>query len=591
MTDQQQDSPQVVAESGRLIRRFLSEAISSHRLTYLAAMAAMALVALATAATAWVMGEIVDAMTHPANGTVAKVGLVVVGIFFVKGIASYIQVVLMARAGNRIIAEKQSLLYRRMLSQGLSFFNATESSDLLLRVTQSAQKAREVVDLLVTAAVRDILTLAGLIAVMIYQQPVLSVVCLIVGPLALFGVRLLLRRVRVIAAQEMEGLAEIIKVVQETASGVRVVKAFALEGVMADRLDGAVRQVEKRANKIVRLESATTPLMDTLTGLAIAGIVVLSAASLFGRAAGTAGQLMSFVTAFLMAYEPAKRLSKMRVTLEAGMVGVKMMYDLLDAPLTLTEAANPVDLPAGPGEVVLRNVRFGYGDKPVLDGLDLTFAAGKMTALVGPSGSGKSTILNLIMRMHDPDQGQVVIDGVDLRQASFASLRARIAYVGQDTFLFSDSILENLRFGRSNASDQDVIAAARDAHAHEFIESLPQGYLTQIGENGAFLSGGQRQRIAIARAILRQAPILLLDEATSGLDSHSEALVKDALARVTKGKTTIVIAHRLSTVMEADRICYLEAGQLREAGTVQEMLDRDGPFRALFEAQFGPRAR
>ena len=574
--------------SDSLLWRLLTESLPEHRAKYLAAVAAMVVVAGATALTAWVMGAIVDSMTDAQNRTaVYWVAAAVAGIFFVKGIASYAQNVLMAKAGNRIVAQKQMQLYNRIVTQDVAFFNATHTSDVLLRVTQSAQMARGVIDTIVTGFVRDLLTLLGLVAVMFYQQPVLSLVSLIVGPAAIFGVQRIVRRVHSVMAQEMAGLAEIIKVVQETATGARVVKAFALEHLMTARMDDAVRGVEQRANKLVRLEASTTPLMDTITGLAIAAIVVLSAVNLFGQAVGTPGQLMSFVTAFLMAYEPAKRLSRMRVSIEAGMYGVRMMYSLLDQPATLTEAARPVDLPEGPSAVSLEGVSFSYpGAREVFRDLTIDFPAGTTTALVGPSGGGKSTLLNLVLRLYDPDAGRVTIDGIDLREASFASLRRKMAYVGQDTFLFAASVMENLRLVRPDATDAEVREAARIANADEFILGMPKGYDTPIGENGLALSGGQRQRLAIARAVLRRAPILLLDEATSALDSHSEALVRDALLRVTEGVTTIVVAHRLSTVLRADRICYIDGGRVVEMGSLSDLLARKGAFRALYDQQF-----
>lgn len=548
----------------------------------------MIFVAATTALSAWIMGEIIDAMTDTKNkGRVFWVAASVAMIFTAKGIASFAQTVLMARAGNRIVAQKQSQLFEQLLGQGISFFNMTDSSDLLIRVTQSAQMARNVIDIVVTSFVRDLLTLIALIAVMFYQQPMLSLISLIVGPAALFGIRLLLKKVRLVMAMELAGLSEIIKVVQETSTGARVIKSFALEKLMQQRMDRAVREVEKRANKMVRLESATSPLMDSLTGLSIASIVVLSATTIGGESAGTPGQLMSFVTAFLMAYDPAKRLSRMRISIEGGMIGVRMMYDLIDQPRTLQEAPDAQELREGHGDVALNHVSFGYvGDRPVINDLSLTFEAGKTSALVGPSGGGKSTVLNLILRLYDPLGGTVMIDGQDIRSATFESLRKKIAFVGQDTFLFSNTIFENLRLARTDATRDDVEQAARIAHAHEFIVSLPNGYSTPIGENGVFLSGGQRQRLSIARAVLRRAPILLLDEATSALDGQSEALVLDALERITENVTTIVIAHRLSTVLKADKIFYLEGGRVVEQGTLKELLATDGPFRRLYETQF-----
>jgi ATP-binding cassette subfamily B protein len=572
----------------RLIMRLLLESFHEHRWKYLAAAGAMVLVATATAATAWMMGQIIDALSTPDNrGRVMAVGAGVALVFAFRGVAMYVQAVLMARAGNRIVAQKQMQIYHLMLGQGVAFFNSNASSDLLLKVTQSAQSARAIIDTIVAGFIRDLLTLIGLIAVMVYQQPVLSLVSLVVAPIVVYGVQRILRLVQDVMQQEMAGLGEIIRVVQETSLGARVVKAFGLETSMANRMEAAVRQVEDRNNRIVQLQSATMPLLDVVAGLAIASIVVLSAVDLFGRAPGTAGQLMSFVTAFLMSYEPAMRLSKMRVVIESNMVGVRMMYELLDTKQTMLESPDAVPLVVGPGAVELLDVCFAYGDnEQVLRSVNMAFQPGKTTALVGPSGGGKSTLLNLLLRLYDPTEGNVLIDGQDIKAATFSSLRANIAFVGQDTFLFAGTVMDNLLLAREGATQDEAIAAAKVAHAHEFIEKLANGYDTIIGENGSFLSGGQRQRLSIARAVLRQAPILLLDEATSALDSHSEVLVRDALESITRGVTTIIIAHRLSTVMNADEICYLENGQIVERGKIDDLLTTGGKFKQLYDVQF-----
>ncbi len=575
------------------IWRLLTENIHAQRKYYTIAIAAMVVVAFTTASVAWIMRYIVDAMTVPENQSIVMMGAAsVAGIFVVKGVATYVQVVSLARAGNRIVARQQVKLYDKLLRQGVSFFNLTESSDLLMRVTISAQMARAIVDLIVTSFVRDLLTLIGLLIVMFWQQPLLSTVSVVIGPIAIIGVRMLLTKVRNIMQMEMASLAEIIKVIQETSTGIRIIKAFALEERMAERMAGAVRDVEKRSNAIVRLEAITSPLMDTLSGFAIAAVVALSAVRIAGVEGTTPGQLMSFVTALLMAYEPAKRLTRMRITIEANMVGVRMMFGLLDQAETMAEAPDARPLPLGPGRVEFEDVSFEYGEgRPIIEGLSLVFEPGKTTALVGPSGGGKSTLLNLIMRLYDPKTGTVRIDGHDIRDVTFASLRDMISFVGQDTFLFSAPVAENIRLGSPGATEAQVIAACKAANAHEFIEGLPKGYQTQVGENGAFLSGGQKQRLAIARAILRNAPILLLDEATSALDSRSEALVQEALQHLTKGRTTIVIAHRLSTVLGADKICVIESGRLVEEGPAATLLTRNGLFRSLHDQQFGPPER
>lgn len=569
------------------LKRLMGENLRRQWKLYAVAIVAMAFVAATTAGTAFIMRDIVDTMTLPEKQAyVFWVAGAVAAIFTIKGVATYIQVVTMSRAGLKVVSLQQSRIYGKLLRQGLSFFSERNSAGLVMRVTHGANAARTIMDVFLTSYVRDLLTLLGLIGVMIYQQPFLSVIALLIGPIAVLGVRRLLKASRQMADQEMTSLGQIIKVMQETAAGVRVIKAFSLEQRMTNRMERAIRDVEARANRFARIQAAVSPMMDTLSGLAIAAIVALSSVKFLGLERTTPGSLMSFVSALLMAYEPAKRLLRTRVQIEKSLAVVERMFDLLDAPETMPEDPDAKPLPDGPGEITFDDVRFGYGNKKVLKGISLTFEAKKTTALVGPSGGGKSTMMNLILRMYDPTEGRVLIDGNDLRKATNDSLRGKIAFVSQDTFLFSSSVMENIRIGRADATDEEVIEAAKLAHAHEFITEMKHGYDTKIGENGALLSGGQKQRLAIARAIVRRAPILLLDEATSALDAHSEALVRDALDTISKDVTTVVIAHRLSTILTADRICYIEAGKVKESGTLQELLDLNGKFRSLYDKQF-----
>ena len=571
------------------VGRIVMRGFGSQGHLYGIAMLAMVIMAGSAGAIAGVMERIIDVMTTPGQrGAVFAVAGMIVAIFVTRGIAGYLQSYFMARAGNRLVAELQEDLYGKLLQRAVGFYKNTESSDLLMRFTNGAQGARALVDTLVSGFVRDILTMVFLVVVMFYQQPTLSAICLIVGPLAVLGIRYLLRQVRAIMEQEMKSLAEIIKVMQETAAGIEIIKVFGLENRLIARMARAVRSVENRSNSIMRLQSITSPLMDTLAGFAIAGVVIVSALGVGSGEPATPGQLMSFVTALLMTYEPGKRVSRMRVAIESHMVTLQMVFDLLDQEEGLKEKPDAVALESGNGRVELRNVSFEYNTNlPVINDMSLVFEEGKMTALVGQSGGGKSTIAGLVMRFFDPDKGAVLINGQDIRDVTFQSLHSKISYVGQQTFLFATTVMENLRCSRPGATDEEIYAAARAAHAHEFITALPKGYETMVGENGAFLSGGQKQRLAIARAILRRAEVLLLDEATSALDTESEALVKSALNEATKGRTTIVIAHRLSTVMEADRIVVIHSGRVVEQGSPRELLDRDeGAFRNLFETQF-----
>ena len=576
-----------------VISRLVRDGFREQGHLYGIAIAAMVVVAASSAAVAWVMEWIIDALANPEDrAAVLGVAGTVMAIFVIKGAATYVQAVFLARAGNRIVARQQYKVYSKLVGQGVGYFNRTESADIILRVVQGAQACRTMIDIIVVSFVRDTLTLLGLLAVMIYQQPVLSIVSLLVGPLALWGVRVILRRVKAIMEGQLTAFSDIYRILQESSGGIQIIKVFSLEGRMLGRMDDAVRKVEHRSNAISRLEAATSPIMETLSGLAIAGVILVSAWSVFGGEPTTPGQLMSFVTALLMAYEPAKRLSRMRVSLEAALVGVRMVLGILDMPETQAEAEGARPLEDGPGEIAMREVSFGYDGAPaVIHGVDLVFPAGRTSALVGPSGGGKSTMLNLAMRLYEPTAGRVEIDGQDIAAATLASVRARISFVGQATFLFSASVRDNLRVADPQATDAQVEAAARDANAHEFVETLPDGYDTLVGENGAFLSGGQRQRLAIARAILKRSDIMLLDEATSALDSHSEALIQDALARVTADRTVVVIAHRLSTILTADVIFYVEGGRVVEQGDLATLLATDGAFRKLYDRQFGEASR
>ena len=572
-----------------LVARLLSENFKKQAPWYGIAIVSMLIVAAMTSASAWIMRDIVNETVVSRDlNRVFMIAIAVAAIFAIKGVATYVQSVFLSRAGNNIIAETQKKLFRSVLNQSLGFYSKFASSELLMRITNNAQAARNVMDLIVTSFVRDLFSLLGLIAVMVIQQPWLSLISAVIGPAAIFGVRRLSKKVRRIMEQEMVSLGGIIRNVQETSSGIKVVKAFGLEEFMGQRMDRYVEDVEARSNAIAKLEAASSPIMETLSGFAIAAVVALSGVWVLQKG-NTPGELMSFVTALLLAYEPAKRLARVRINLESGLVGVRLMYELADHPVDLTERPDAKDLVAGPGEIRFHDVDFGYREgQGLFRKLNITFPAGKTTALVGPSGGGKSSIINLIMRLYDPENGSVTIDGQDLKAATFRSLRERMSYVGQDTFLFSGSIRHNIALGREGATDDEIIAAAKAANAHGFIMALPGGYDCDTGENGGNLSGGQKQRIAIARAMLRDAEILILDEATSALDSDSEAQIRDALARLTKGRTTITIAHRLSTVTTAHNVVVMENGAVAEQGELGRLLSHDGPFKRLYELQLLP---
>jgi subfamily B ATP-binding cassette protein MsbA len=372
---------------------------------------------------------------------------------------------------------------------------------------------------------------------------------------------------------------------------VRVVKAFTLEDAMARRMNTAVERVQARNNKLVAINARTSPLVDTLGGLAFASVIFYAGWRALHHG-DTPGEFFSFITALLLAYDPARRLSKLQVKLAQASIGVRMMFELIDTEPVLKDRPGAPDLTVEKGEVRFDGITFGYNPgEPVLEDLTLLAASGKTTALVGLSGSGKTTLMNLILRFWDPEAGRVLIDDRDIRDVRLMSLREKVALVSQDVFLFQGSIRDNIRSGCADATDAEVIAAAKAAYAHHFIEAMPRGYETDVGELGTQLSGGQRQRISIARAFLKNAPIILLDEPTSALDSESEQAIQRALAQLTERKTTLVIAHRLATILNADCIYVIDKGRVAESGTHLQLIKNDGLYARLYEIQFAANQR
>ncbi len=569
-----------------VIKRLLRENALSYWKSYAIAFFFMAVVAATTALSAWIMKDIINeifinrelAMVYTISGAV-------IFIYTVKGLSLYVSNITLNRIGNNIVAKMQARMFDSILSQGIRFFQSTTVGDLATRITNNAQAARSAIDQVVVSLGRDFLTLIGLCTVMIVQSPILSLVALVVMPIAVIGVASLVRKVRLAARREVKSIAQIITFVQETAVGIRVVKAFGLEERLRAAMGAAIADVEGQANRIANIAARTSPLMETLGGFAIALVILFGGRQVISDGHDP-GAFFSFITAVLLAYEPAKRLARLQVSLQADLVGVRMMYDLVDHQPDMKEVPDARPLVVGRGEVAFENVEFSYGKLPTLRTLTLTARAGETTALVGPSGAGKTTILALILRFFDPAAGKVLIDGVDIRTATLASLRSAMALVAQDTFLFAGTVASNIADGRPAATRAEIEQAARDAHADEFIRALPNGYDTPVTEGGHTFSGGQRQRIAIARAMLRNAPILLLDEATSALDTASEVKVQDALARLMKGRTTIVIAHRLSTVRNADQIHVLENGNVVESGSHEMLLAKGGAYAHLHATQF-----
>ncbi len=569
-----------------LIRRLIAENAREHLPGYALTIVFMALIAASTAASAWIMRDVInEVFINRDKEMIALISVAVMGIFAVKGFATFGQQVLMSRIGNAIVARIQNRLFKVITRQDMAFFDHTPLGDLTTRLAHNSQAARGVIDMVILSLGRDVLSVIGLVSVMVLQDPALSVVALLIMPPAVFGVSLLVRRVRKHARSQFVSTTRIVSAMQETTIGIRVVKAFRVEERMRQEMGKAIRDVEHRSNRIASLTARTSPLMETLGGFAVAMVIFYGGYSVVERGQDP-GAFFAFITALLLAYEPVKRLARLQVNLNTSLVGVRLMYEMLDRPPSYADRQGSAELLVPKGEVRFEGVAFSYGDAPALNGLNFTAEAGKVTALVGGSGAGKSTTFSLIERFYDVTGGRVLIDGQDIRDVTLASLRGHIALVTQDTFLFDLSIRDNIALGRPGASDGDIIRAAMDANAHEFIEAQPQGYDTLVGEGGSRLSGGQRQRIAIARAMLRNAPILLLDEATSALDAESEAKVQVALKRLMQGRTTLVIAHRLATVRDADCILVFDKGQVVESGTHGDLVARDGLYRRLADLQF-----
>jgi ATP-binding cassette subfamily B protein len=570
-----------------LIGRLFREAGKKHTGGYIIATIFMVLVAGTTALSAWILRDVVDQVfvdRDLATLTFLVGGVVVISL--VRGIALYGSTVTLTRVGNAIVAEMQMRVFRHLLDLGMNYYDRTHSSELIAAMSVRARAAGEVLNTVLTSFGRDLLSVIGLVTVMIIQSPWMSLIVLVIAPIAIVGVNRLLRQMRDVAKAEFQGMSQIISAMQETAQGIRIVKAFNLESAMMSRMGEAVDSVRKRSDKVGAIKARTSPLMETLGGFAIAGVMLWAGYETIYS--GTKpGAFVSFIAAILLAYEPAKRLANTRVGIERSVAGIKFLYKILDTKPSMDPNLDGPDLKVERGDVLFKKVTFAYRrNPPVLQDFNFHAPAGKVTALVGPSGSGKSTIMALIERYYDAASGKIQIDGQDIHKVRLASLRDQIALVSQDTVIFRASVRENLRFGRPSATDAEVEQAAKDAMAHDFIMETKQGYDTELEEGGAQLSGGQRQRIAIARAMLRDAPIILLDEATSSLDSESENQVQVAFDRLMAGRTTIVIAHRLSTVLGADQICVLVRGQVVETGRHAELIAAGKHYSRLYYLQF-----
>jgi subfamily B ATP-binding cassette protein MsbA len=507
-------------------------------------------------------------------------GVAVMAIYLTKGIGSYFSSYLMTDVGQRVVRDIRNELFRHILDQSAGFFSRQSTGSLMSKLTNDVNQVQQAVSETIGDLIREGLSLVGYAAVMFYVDYRLALVCVTGAPIVVYPLVRLGQRVRRSTRRGQEELAHLSHVTAEAFTGHRIVKAFGAEGREDRRFRDAAQRLYRTNLKITSTLAILPPLMECIGGLAVVGLIWYGSARISAPDSQfTQGDFLMFVVAAFMMYTPVRKLSRVNANLQQAMAAAERIFEMLDTHSEVLERADARILPPLQRNIEFRNVSFEYDDGSgdyVLREISFDVRAGEMVAIVGLSGAGKTTLVNLIPRFYDVTSGGIFVDGTDIRDVTLASLRAQVGIVTQDTVLFDDTITGNIAYGKPQAPAADIEAAARAAHAHEFVEDLPDGYQTRIAERGQRLSGGQRQRLAIARALLKDSPILILDEATSSLDSESERLVQEALANLMRGRTAFVIAHRLSTVRRADKIIVLEHGGIAETGGHEELLARPG---------------
>jgi ATP-binding cassette, subfamily B, bacterial MsbA len=575
------------ATSIALVRRLARDFIRPHAGMIVLGFICMGVGAGSTALRAWLTQPMLDRIfLERQAGLLFVLTGAALGLAVIKGLADYGDSLLMGRLGQRVIADVQKALYARLIRADIAFFNANPSGTLISRFTADVMLLRGAAANVLIGIGKDAVTVVFLVALMFYQDWLLALVSCVALPLAIRPVVRIGRRMRQVSANTQIEIGQLTTLLSQTFQGARHVKAYSMEAYEQHRANALFEHLFRLYDRANRTRARASPLMEAMGGAAVAIVIVYGGYQVI-NGARTPGALFAFLAALLLAYQPLKALANLNATLQEGLAAAQRLFEVLDIEPDIRDAADAQPLRVKGGEIRFDSVRFGYQPQAVaLDGITLTVAAGSTVALVGPSGAGKSTVLNLIPRFYDVSSGTIAIDEQDIREVTLASLRDSLALVAQEASLFDDTVRANIAYGRLSAGDAEIEAAAAAAGADRFIAELPEGYDTLVGEHGLRLSGGQRQRLAIARAMLKDAPILLLDEATSALDNESERQVQAALRRLMRGRTTLVIAHRLSTIVGADLICVMDRGHIVERGKHAQLLARGGLYARLYQTQF-----
>ncbi|MBP6951701.1 MAG: ATP-binding cassette domain-containing protein [Alphaproteobacteria bacterium] len=570
-----------------LVKRLWCEHIKPYRWYICAGLLCMAIAAMTTAMLAKMLQPLFDDVFVARNEDMLfQVALLVFGIFVLKGFSSFGEAVSLIYVGQKIIGDIQRRLFDHFIGADLAYFHARSSGELVSRVTNDVNLMRNAVTTALTGMGKDSLSLFFLIGLMFYQDWLLASLAFFIFPLALLPIVKIGQKMRKVSFNTQEEMSAFTILLHQVFQGMRIVKSYAMENYEQTRAHRLINSLSRLNIKGGRVRSASHPIMETLGGIAIVIVILYGGAQVIAGNR-TTGTFISFITALLLAYEPLKRLANLNANLQEGLAAAWRVFQAIDLKPTVVNAPKAQHLKITKGQIIFNQVGFSYPNgKRALQNISLDILPTQRVALVGPSGSGKSTLLNLIPRFYDVTEGAILIDGIDLRKVTLDSLRSQIALVSQEVILFDDTVKANIAYGRLGSSEKDIFHAAKAAGAHDFIMQLPEGYDTLVGEQGIRLSGGQRQRLSIARAMLKNAPILLLDEATSSLDTESERHVQTALNRLMDGRTSVVVAHRLSTVIDADSIYVIEEGGVTEKGTHQQLLENNKTYARLVELQF-----